>query len=89
MQHSHTLPNGMVVVGEAMPWLESVALSLALPAGSRYESPERAGLASLTGEMVQRGCGERDSRQFLEDLERLGVESSGSVANAHTSSAPR
>lgn len=75
----------MVVVGEAMPWLESVALSLALPAGSRYESSTQAGLASLTGEMVQRGCGERDSRQFLEDLERLGVESSGSVANAHTS----
>lgn len=85
MQHSHTLPNGMVVVGEAMPWLESVALSLALPAGSRFDPPGRAGLASLTGEMVQRGCGERDSRQFLEDLERLGVESSGSVANAHSS----
>jgi predicted Zn-dependent peptidase len=85
MQYSHTLANGMVLVGEAMPWLESVALSFALPAGSRHDPPGRAGLASLTAEMAQRGCGARDSRQFLEDLERLGVESSGSVANAHTS----
>lgn len=68
-----------------MPWLESVALSFALPAGSRHDAPGLAGLASLTAEMVQRGCGARDSRQFLEDLERLGVESSGSVANAHSS----
>jgi predicted Zn-dependent peptidase len=85
MQYSHTLANGMVLVGESMPWLESVALSFALPAGSRHDPPARAGLASLVAEMAQRGCGERDSRQFLEDLERLGVESSGSVANAHAS----
>jgi predicted Zn-dependent peptidase len=85
MQYSHILANGMVLVGESMPWLESVALSFALPAGSRHDPPGRAGLASLVAEMAQRGCGERDSRQFLEDLERLGVESSGSVANAHAS----
>lgn len=85
MQYFHTLGNGLVLVGESMPWLESVAVSFALPAGSRFDPPGRAGLASLTAEMVQRGCGPRDSRRFLEDLERLGVESSGSVANAHAS----
>jgi predicted Zn-dependent peptidase len=35
--------------------------------------------------MVQRGCGSRSSRQFVEDLEMLGVESSASVSNAHSS----
>jgi predicted Zn-dependent peptidase len=34
--------------------------------------------------MLQRGCGERDSRQFVNDLERLGVDWSSSISHAHT-----
>ena len=40
---------------------------------------------SLTCEMAQRGAGERDSRQFLADLENLGADTSASVSIAHTS----
>ena len=68
-----------------MPWLESVAFAMLLPAGVRYDPDDRAGLANLTCEMVQRGCGKRNSRQFVEDLENLGVDRSASVSNAHTS----
>ena len=68
-----------------MPWLESVAFAMLLPAGVRYDPDHRAGLANLTCEMVQRGCGKRNSRQFVEDLENLGVDRSASVSNAHTS----
>ena len=35
--------------------------------------------------MVQRGCGPRNSRQFVEDLDRLGADRSASVSAAHTS----
>ena len=35
--------------------------------------------------MAQRGSGSRSSRQFIEDLEMLGVDGSASVSNAHTS----
>src|SRR5437899_3225372 len=68
-----------------MPWLESAAFALLMPAGCAYEAAEKLGLASLTCEMAQRGAGKRDSRQFLADLENLGADSSASVSIAHTS----
>jgi predicted Zn-dependent peptidase len=83
--HSHSLPNGLSLVAEEMPWLESAAFALLLPAGCIYEPADKLGLASLTCEMAQRGAGERDSRQFLEDLENLGADTSASVSIAHTS----
>lgn len=82
---TYQLPNGLTVLVESMPWLESAAFALLLPGGCGYEETSRAGLASLTCEMVQRGAGPRDSRQFLEDLELLGVEFSSSVTSSHMS----
>ncbi len=82
---SHEYENGLVLVAEPMPWLESAAFTLLLPAGCIYDAPNRVGLANLTCEMVQRGCGQRDSRRFVEDLENLGADTSSSVSNTHTS----
>jgi len=83
--HSHQLPTGLTLVAEEMPWLESAAFALLLPAGCAYEPADKLGVASLTCEMAQRGAGERDSRQFLSDLENLGADTSASVSIAHTS----
>jgi predicted Zn-dependent peptidase len=82
---AHTFDNGLVLVAEEMDWLESAAFALLLPAGSSSEPAHQPGLASLTCEMAQRGCGSRDSRQFVADLENLGADVSASVSNAHTS----
>lgn len=83
--HSHQFPTGLTLVAEEMPWLESAAFALLAPAGCVYEPEEKLGLGSLTCEMTQRGAGERDSRQFLEDLENLGADTSASVSVAHSS----
>ena len=83
--HTHPLPSGLTLVAEEMPWLESAAFALLVPAGCCYEPADKLGLASLTCEMAQRGAGERDSRRFLADLENLGAETSASVSIAHTS----
>jgi predicted Zn-dependent peptidase len=83
--HSHQLPSGLTLVAEEMPWLESAAFALLLPAGCAYEPDDKLGVASLTCEMAQRGAGERDSRRFLADLENLGADTSASVSIAHTS----
>jgi predicted Zn-dependent peptidase len=83
--HSHQLPSGLTLVAEEMPWLESAAFALLVPAGCAYEPAEKLGLGSLTCEMTQRGAGERDSRQFLADLENLGADTSASVSIAHSS----
>src|SRR5688572_6468880 len=83
--HIHPLANGLTLVAEEMDWLESAAFALLLPAGCVHETPAQAGLASLTCEMLQRGAGERDSRQFVSDLENLGADISASVSVSHTS----
>jgi predicted Zn-dependent peptidase len=81
--YSHRLPTGLTLVAEEMPWLESAAVALLVPAGCAYESPDKLGLASLTCEMTQRGAGERDSRQFIADLENQGADTSASVSIVH------
>lgn len=82
---SHPFDNGLTLVAEPMPWLESAAFALLLPAGCSRDPADKQGLANFTCEMAQRGCGSRNSRQFVEDLENLGVEHGGSVSIAHTS----
>jgi predicted Zn-dependent peptidase len=82
--HTHTFDNGLVLLAEPMDWLESAAFALLVPAGCSRDPAERLGLGSLTCEMVQRGCGDRDSRQFVTELELLGADTSASVSTAHT-----
>ena len=85
----HVFENGLTVVAQPMPWLESAAFSIAVPAGCRYDPPAKLGLASLACEWLQRGCGDYDSRQFIESLEMLGVDfnSSASIYNTNFSAA--
>ncbi len=68
-----------------MDWLESAALAISLPAGCAYESAKHLGLANFTSEMLQRGCGNLDSRAFVEQLDRLGADRAASVTQAHSS----
>ena len=77
---SHTYDNGLILISESMPWLESAAFSLSLPTGCKFDPADQIGLANFTCEMVQRGCGELDSRGFIEALEYLGVDYSSSVS---------
>lgn len=81
----HRFPNGLVLLGEPMPWLESVAFTLLTPVGTAHEPANREGLAGMTLEMVQRGAGEFDSRAIVEELDFLGVERSSGVTTFHTS----
>lgn len=84
-QYSHRFENGLTLLAEEMSWLESTAFSILIPAGYVYDPTERPGLGNFTCEMVQRGCGSRGSREFVESLDRLGVDRSASVSGAHTS----
>ncbi len=83
--HSHVFSNGLALLAEPIPSLESAAFTLFTPAGCAYDPAERGGLSAMVCEMALRGCGARSSRQFIEDLENLGVEHGESVSDAHTS----
>ena len=82
---SHAFENGLVLLGEPMEGVESAAFTIRVPSGTAYEPSELAGLSTLTCELSLRGSGERDSRQFVTDLDNLGVERDASVSDAHTS----
>lgn len=69
---------------QKMPWLESAALSILVPAGSQRDPLELPGVASFAAEMVQRGCGPYNSREYVDQLDRLGAARSASVTNFHT-----
>ena len=60
---SHQFDNGLVLVAEPMQWLESAAFTFLLPVGAMRDPEKSLGLSNYTCEMVQRGCGSRDSRQ--------------------------
>jgi predicted Zn-dependent peptidase len=80
----HQFANGLVLLGEPMPWLESVAFTLLTPVGTAHEPSDREGLAGMTLEMMQRGAGDFDSRAIVEELDFLGVERSSGVTTFHT-----
>jgi predicted Zn-dependent peptidase len=84
-QQQHEFPNGLVLVAEAIPSVQSAAFTLLLPAGAVYESPQGAGAATMLSEWIMRGAGERDSRELLGALDNLGVSHGESAQTVHTS----
>lgn len=81
----HQFENGLVLLGEHMPWLRSASFSFLLPAGTCFEPTGLDGLAGLTSEMAQRGAGDLNSREFWEKLDELGVERTSAITTSHTS----
>ncbi|MFM8415585.1 MAG: M16 family metallopeptidase [Planctomycetota bacterium] len=82
---SATLANGITVLGESMPGVESVAVAFHVPAGGIQDPQGRCGLATLAGELCLRGAGNRTSREVVEALEDAGVSWSHAVSSTHTS----
>ncbi len=85
----HTYSNGLVLVGEVMPGVQSAAFTLLVPAGAAYEEAAGvaagAGAATMVAEWITRGAGARDSRQLLTALDNLGIMHSESAQTLHTS----
>lgn len=75
-----TLDNGLRIVTETMPSTRSVAVSLYVGAGSRYERPEEAGISHLLEHLVFKGTPKRPSAQEISEL----IEGVGGLMNAGT-----
>lgn len=77
------LDNGLILLGEPMPWLRSAAFSLLMPGGTCFEPDGLEGLAGLACEMSQRGCGPWASREFMERLDFHGIQRSSTITTHH------
>lgn len=87
-----TLDNGITLLGEFLPGVESVSVSFHVAAGSICDSFATAetgrsccGLATLAGELMLRGAADRDSKQLVAALDNAGVQWSQSVSMSHGS----
>jgi predicted Zn-dependent peptidase len=80
----HTFRNGLTLLAEQMPGMQSAAMTLLLPAGASTDPVDRNGSATVLAELVLRGAGNRDSRQLTEYLDSLGLQRSSSVGVHHT-----
>ncbi len=81
----HTYPNGLVLIAEAMPGVQSAAFTLLLPAGAAYEAADRGGAASMLSEWITRGAGNGTVAKLLSALDNLGVNHGESAQTLHTS----
>jgi predicted Zn-dependent peptidase len=79
----HTLGNGMVILGEPMEAVQSVAFDLGLPAGSASMPAGFCGASNVISDWVFRGAGARNSRQLSDCLDGLGLQRSASVSSSH------
>ena len=68
----HTLSNGVRVVFDPMPGLETLALTVVAGRGARYEDEARSGWSHLLEHMVFKGAGDRSARAIVEDIEAAG-----------------
>jgi len=68
----HTLSNGVRVVCDPVPGLQTVALSVVAGRGARYEDEERSGWSHLLEHMVFKGAGGRSARGIVEVIEAEG-----------------
>jgi predicted Zn-dependent peptidase len=76
----HTLSNGVRVVTEHMPGLQSAAVGVWITAGGRHERLEQNGVAHFLEHMAFKGTAKRSALQIAEEIEDVG-----GYINAYTS----
>jgi predicted Zn-dependent peptidase len=68
------LPNGLHVITDRMPHLETVALGIWVKAGARDERPEENGIAHFLEHMAFKGTERRSAQGIAEEIESAGGE---------------
>ena len=81
----HTLPNGVRVVCDPMPGLQTVALSVVAGRGARAESEAELGWSHLLEHMVFKGAGGRSARDIVEVIEAQGGQINAATGYERTS----
>lgn len=67
-----TLPNGLRVVSEAMPHVETVSLGVWVGAGARHETESQHGLSHFLEHMAFKGTARRSAQAIAEEIEGIG-----------------
>ena len=73
---SFQLNNGLRVVVQPMPGLQSAALTLMTPAGAVHDVSGKSGTTAILAEMFTRGAGEMSARELSSAMDNLGLQRS-------------
>ena len=81
---STTLPNGMTVLTDDMPHLESASLGIWVKAGSRSETEAEHGISHMLEHMAFKGTKTRDALQIASTIENVGGDLNAATSVEHT-----
>jgi predicted Zn-dependent peptidase len=79
----HTLNNGMVLLGEPMEAVGSVAFGFMLPSGAAVLDEGCCGAGNVITDWIFRGAGDKNSRQLSDALDGLGLHRASLVGSSH------
>ncbi|MBL8816143.1 MAG: insulinase family protein [Planctomyces sp.] len=80
---SFRLPNGLTVLVEKMPDVQSAAMTLLVPAGCVQDLPGKCGTGSILTEMLPRGASGYSAREYCSRLDNLGLQRNVSIGTSH------
>jgi predicted Zn-dependent peptidase len=81
----HTLSNGVRLVCDPIPGLQTLALSVAVGRGAGWETEAQSGWAHLLEHMVFKGAGDRSARDIVEVIEAAGGSINAATGHDRTS----
>ena len=81
---STRLPNGITVLTDNMPHLESASLGVWVKAGSRSEKLEEHGISHLLEHMAFKGTETRSALEIAEAIENVGGDLNAATSIEHT-----
>ena len=84
MYKVNSLANGLRIVTEPMPHMESIAIGFWIRAGGRYESPENSGISHILEHLLFKGTKSRDMMLIKQEIEGRGGSFNGFTSEDHT-----
>jgi len=81
----YTLNNGLVLLGEPLRQVASVAFGFMIPSGVARLPEGCCGCCNVISDWIFRGAGNKNSRQLSDALDSLGLHRAGSVNSSHIS----
>ncbi|MDO8588383.1 MAG: pitrilysin family protein [Armatimonadota bacterium] len=67
------LPNGIRVLSERAPHVDSVSVGIWVQAGSRWEDPKTLGISHFVEHMLFKGTEKRTAKQIADEMDSLGA----------------
>ena len=80
------LPNGLTVVSETMPRVETVSVGAYVGVGTRHESPEVNGVSHFLEHLAFKGTARRDAAAISREIENVGGHLNAYTAREQTAS---